>query len=270
MISSSQPGGQATNLQGIWNEDLLAPWNCNYTLNINTQMNYWATEAMNLPECHLPLLELTRDLAKRGNHYGMKGWSAAHNTDIWRFNRMATRFAQYGLWDVGGLWLARHVYDHFRYTSDMDFLKENIDILRGVYDFLSDRLSENKDGYLILSPSTSPETTYLINGKKGSVTGEAAMDIQMISDYLEYMTELEALLGENTDKYSKMKEKLIPMKISEDGDLLEFGENFENRPDPHQHLSHLYGLYPGCSIKKDTPYFNAAKKALDLSVPIAW
>ncbi len=262
-ISSSQPGGQPTNLQGIWNEDAVAPWNSNYTLNINTQMNYWATETMNLPECHLPLMEMTRELAQRGNNYGMRGWCAAHNTDLWRFNRMATRYSMYGLWDMGGVWLARHIYDHFCYTRDMDFLKEYIDVLRGVYDFLADRLTENEEGYLFLSPSTSPETTYLSDGKDCSVTASAAMDIQIIDDYLTYMTQLETLLGCGTEKYVAMRQKLLPQKISASGKLLEYGEELEETPDSHQHLSHLYGIYPGNTIEKGTPLYDAARKALE-------
>ena len=262
-ISSSQPGGQPSNLQGIWNEDAVAPWNSNYTLNINTQMNYWAAETMDLPECHMPLLEMTAELAKRGNNYGLRGWCAAHNTDLWRFNRMATSYSMYGLWDMGGVWLARHIYDHFCYTQDMDFLKEYIDVLRGVYDFLEDRLMENEDGHLILSPSTSPETTYLYDGTACSITATAAMDIQIIDDYLAYMPCLEGLLNGNAEKYIAMRNKLQPLKISADGVLLEYGEELSETPDAHQHLSHLYGIYPGNTIQKGTPLYDAARKALD-------
>lgn len=262
-ISSSQPGGQPANLQGIWNEEPVPPWNSNYTLNINTQMNYWATETMNLPECHTPLIEMTKELAQRGNNYGVRGWCAAHNTDLWRFNRMATSYSMYGLWDMGGVWLARHIYDHFCYTQDLDFLKEYIDVLRGVYDFLEDRLTENEEGFLTLSPSTSPETTYLWDGKACSITASAAMDIQIIDDYLAYMTQLESLLNCSTEKYSTMRQKLMPLKISSTGVLLEYGEELEETPDAHQHLSHLYGIYPGNTIQKGTPLYDAARKALD-------
>ena len=263
MISSSQPGGQATNLQGIWNEEALAPWNCNYTLNINTQMNYWAAELVALPECHLPLMELTRELAQRGNAYGLSGWCTPHNTDLWRFNRMATRYAMYGLWDMGGLWLARHIYDHYCYTLDKDFLEKYIDVLRGVYDFLADRLTEDAEGYLILSPSTSPETMYLHQGQVCSVTGTAAMDLQMIEDYLAYMQELEDVLGGDTRRYAAMAKKLRPQVISQEGKLLEYGEELQETEDQHQHLSHLYGIYPGSSIHKGTALYDAARKALD-------
>jgi len=262
-ISASQPGGQATNLQGIWNEDAVAPWNSNYTTNINTQMNYWATEAMGLPECHMPLMELIRELASRGNNYGCRGWCAAHNTDLWRFNRMATRYSLYGLWDMGGVWLARHIYDHYRYTGDLEFLKAYMDVLRGIFDFLEDRLTEDEKGYLILSPSTSPETRFLWDDKYCAVTGSAAMDIQIIEDYLQYMQELEPLVGGCPERYRRMKEKLLPLKISADGRLLEYGEELQETEDRHQHLSHLYGLYPGSTIHPGTPLWDAARKALD-------
>ncbi len=261
-ISSSQPGTQPTNLQGIWNEDLLAPWNSNYTININTQMNYWATETMNLPECHMPLMEMVRELADRGNNYGLPGWCTAHNTDLWRFNRMATRYSMYGLWDMGGVWLARHIYDHFCYTRDMEFLKSYMDVLRGVYDFLNSRLVANAEGYLILSPSTSPETTYLDGSAECSVTGSAAMDIQIIDDYLAYMLELEPLVGGDTARYQQMRSKLLPQKLSAEGMLLEYGEELEETPQSHQHLSHLYGIYPGNTIKEGTALYEGARKAL--------
>ena len=262
-IASSQPGGQATNLQGIWCEDQLAPWNSNYTLNINTQMNYWATEMMDLPECHLPLMDMIRDLAQRGNNYGLRGWCAAHNTDIWRFNRMATRYSLYGLWDMGGVWLARHIYDHFRYTGDMEFLQEYMPVLRGIFVFLEDRLTADKNGHLILSPSTSPETRFLHNGKYCSVTNSAAMDQQIIDDYLQYMAELEPLVCGDPTPYQQMRQKLLPLKISREGCLLEYGREIQETDDPHQHLSHLYGLYPGNTIHPDTPLGDAARKALD-------
>jgi len=262
-ISSSQPGGQPSNLQGIWNEDLLAPWNCNYTLNINTQMNYWCTELLNLPECCLPLMEMTKELSERGSAYGGSGWCTAHNTDIWRFNRMATKYAMYGLWDMGGVWLARHIYDHYCFTQDKDFLNAYIGVLRGVYDFLEDRLQEDKDGHLRLSPSTSPETTFFADGKECSVTSSAAMDLEMIEDYLTYMQELETILGASTEKYSKMCEKLLPLSISRDGSLLEYGVDLPETPHCHQHLSHLYGIYPANTIKRNTVLYDAARKSLD-------
>ena len=265
-ISSSQPGGQATNLQGIWNEDPVAPWNSNYTTNINTQMNYWATEMMDLPECHIPLMELTRELASRGNNYGFRGWCAAHNTDLWRFNRMATRYCLYGLWDLGGIWLARHIYDHYRYTGDQEFLREYMDVLRGIYDFLEDRLTQDAQGRLILSPSTSPETRFLHKGAFCAVTGSAAMDQQIIDDYLQYMEQLEPLVGGNPERYRKMREKLLPLSVSGDGRLLEYGRELEETEDCHQHLSHLYGLCPGDTIHPGTPLGDAARKALDARI----
>lgn len=263
MISSSQPGGQPTNLQGIWNEDLLAPWNCNYTININTQMNYWAAETMDLPHCHMPLMDMLRELAQRGNNYGLRGWCAAHNTDLWRFNRMATRYSLYGLWDMGGVWLARHIYDHFRYTRDVEFLKAHIDILRGILAFLKDRLTEDPDGFLHLSPSTSPESRFLWEGQRCSVADSIAMDIQIIDDYLQYMQQLEPMVGSSPEPYRRMQQRLQPMKISADGLLLEYGIDTPETPESHQHLSHLYGIYPGTGIREGTPLWDAARKALD-------
>ena len=263
LISCSQEGGQPANLQGIWTKDIISPWNSSYTVNINTEMNYWAAEQINLPECHMPLLTMIKELAARGNYFGLKGWCCSHNTDIWRFNSEASKFVMCGFWHMAGIWLSRHIYEHYRHTRDIGFLKEYFYVLEGIYDFLADWLIKDEDGKLTTCPSTSPENTFMYNGIRAAAAKGSAMDLSIIADYLNNTIELSGVLGKDSTKYKEMLSNLAAVKIGKDGRILEFSEEFEESEPGHRHISHLYGVYPGNTIKEGTPEFEAAKKSLE-------
>ena len=149
IIVCSREGTQPANLQGIWNYRIMPPWHSNYTMNINTQMNYWHVETCNLPECHMPLMKMLRELSDKGNCFGMNGWASWHNSDLWRFNYEATNGVLWGYWIMGGFWTCRHIWEHYLHTQDKEFLAENIDILEGAAAFLKDWMIVDKNGYVI-------------------------------------------------------------------------------------------------------------------------
>ncbi len=260
LISSSQPGGQPANLQGIWSKNLNPTWKSNYTTNINLQMNYWHAEIVDLPECAQPLVEMIKELSQIPNHYGMRGWLCCHNSDIWRFNREATK-GVYAYWQVGGIWLCRHIYEHYIHTRDIEFLKDYMPILRGAYEFLEDFLVKWDDGKLTTSPSVSPENYYIYNGQKVAASHGSTMDLSIISDFLMNMCELCGELGEDPLDYKNMLENLEEIKIGHDGRIMEWCAEFEESDPGHRHISHLYGIYPGKNIT-DKKMYDAAKKSL--------
>ena len=262
-ISSSQPGGQPSTLQGIWTKDIVSPWNSNYTININTEMNYWAVEQVDLPECHIPLINMVKELSQKGNHYGLKGWCCSHNTDLWRFNLEATKGVCWGYWHMGGIWLARHIYEHYLFTRDDEFLKEYFPVLEGIYDFLSDWMIEDENGCLTTSPSTSPENSFKYNSIVASAAEGSAMDLSIIADYLTYMCELCPIVKKDKDRYEKMYSRLKKLQIGSNGRILEYSQEFEEVEKGHRHISHLYGVYPANTIKQGTQLFEAAKKTLE-------
>lgn len=261
LISSSRKGGQPANLQGIWTKKLIPEWNGNYTTNINTQMNYWPAEVVGLGECHMPLLEMIKELSQKGNHYGLKGWVCCHNSDIWRFNREATK-GVYAYWQVGGLWLCRHIYEHFAYSKDLEFLKEYMPVLDGAYDFLKDWLTEDGD-FLTTMPSVSPENSFRFEGMEVSSCKGSTMDIAIIRDFLENLIELKTTLGEETKDVKKCLEKIPPFKIGSDGRILEWCEEFEEVDKHHRHISHLFGIYPA-KVMNSKDLIEAAKKVLEV------
>ena len=263
LISCSQEDGQPANLQGIWTENVVSPWRSNYTININTQMNYWAAEQTALSDCHMPLMRMVKDLAERGNRYGLHGWCCPHNTDLWRFNLEASNGVCWSIWYMGGFWLARHIYEHYLYTRDEAFLKEYFEVLEGIYDFLADWLVRDEKGYLTTCPSTSPENSFLYRGIRAAAAEGSAMDLSIIADYLDYMIELAPVLQKDTAKYEQMRSELKPLQIGSDGRLLEYGEEFEEPEPGHRHISHLYGIYPACTIKEGSDLYEAAKKSLE-------
>lgn len=263
MISSSQPDCQPANLQGIWTKDLVSPWRSNYTTNINLEMNYWPVHQMNLSECHLPMLNLVKDLAKRGNRYGLSGWNCCQSTDIWRFNSAAANIVCFGFWMVGGVWLSRCIYEYFAYTQNKQILIDHFDVLEGVFDFLSDWLITDEHGWLTSCPSTSPENSFIYNGIKASAAEGSAMDLSIIRDYLENMIYLSSILEKGSEKYKQMLSKLKPLSIGSDGRLLEYGEEFEEAEPGHRHISHLFGIYPASTIEEGSPLYHAAEKSLE-------
>lgn len=257
LISSSQPGSQPANLQGIWNKDVYAPWDSKYTININTEMNYWPAEVTNLTETHFPLFEMVKDLSETGRKtarmlYGANGWVAHHNTDIWRIAGPVD-FADAGLWPNGGAWLTQHLWQHYLFTGDKDFLRSYYPVMKGAADFLLSFLAEHPDyGWMVTVPSVSPE-----HGPGGvSITAGCTMDNQLAFDVLENTRQAAEILGESgsyIDSLKSMARMLPPMMIGRHNQLQEWLEDVDDPDDKHRHISHLYGLYPSNQI---SPYAN--------------
>ena len=279
LISSSRPGGPPANLQGIWNKELRAPWSSNYTININTQMNYWPAEVTNLSEMHQPLLNWLQDLATTGKatakeFYGAKGWVAHHNSDLWAMSNAVGDKGNgdpvWANWAMGGDWLTRHLYEHYLYTGDKKFLAEKAyPVMKGAAVFTLDWLIEDKNGYLVTAPSTSPENLFKDNnGKEQAVSVATTMDMSVIRDLFDNVIDASDKLGIDKgfrDTLIAKRSKLYPLKIGSKGQLQEWSEDFEETDVHHRHASHLYGLFPGKEISPLTPdFFNAAKKSLEI------
>ena len=268
LISSSQPGGQPANLQGVWNESNHAPWDSKYTVNINTEMNYWPAEVTNLSECHQPLFDLIEDLSHTGADtaktlYGADGWVTHHNTDAWRVCGPVDQ-ARYGMWPNGGAWLATHLFDHYLYTGDREFLEKYYPVIKGTADFyMSAMVEDPKTGYLVTSPSMSPE-----HGYGGSwITAGCTMDNQIAYDALNNTLRCAEILGEDAAYLARLQNaisRLQPMKVGRYGQLQEWTVDADDPKDEHRHVSHLYGLYPSRQITPNsTPAaFAGAKTSL--------
>ena len=271
LISSSRQGTQPANLQGIWNDKPFPAWDSKYTININTEMNYWPAEVTNLSELHDPLFRMIKDLSETGKEtarlmYGAQGWVTHHNTDIWRITGPVDH-AYAGMWPMGGAWLSQHLWDHYQFTGDQNFLKEYYPSLKGSSRFFLDVLQEEpKNGWLVVSPSNSPENTY-IEGKRNSIAAGTTMDNQLVFDLFTKTIEVAKLLGIDAgfaDSLNAVKNRLAPMQIGKHGQLQEWMHDFDRPDDKHRHVSHLYGLYPANQI---SPYrtpelFDAARTSL--------
>lgn len=274
LISSSQPGGQPANLQGIWNEKLAAPWDGKYTININTEMNYWPAEVTNLSETHQPLFQMVKELSVTGREtartmYGCDGWVAHHNTDIWRATGPVDK-AFYGTWPMGGAWLTTHLWQHFLYSGDRQFLAEVYPALKGSADFYLDYLvAHPRYGWMVTAPSMSPEhgPTGEDTRKASTIVAGCTMDNQIIFDVLSNTLQASEILNGSVsyrDSLKSMLDKLAPMQIGKYNQLQEWLEDLDNPNDKHRHISHVYGLFPGNQI---SPYshpllFQAAKNTL--------
>lgn len=274
LISSSQPGGQPANLQGIWNKDLLAPWDGKYTVNINLQMNYWPAEVTNLSECHLPLMEMLKELSESGREtartmYGCRGWVLHHNTDLWRCTGIVDK-AFWGMWPNGGAWLCRHLWQHYLYTGDKAFLEEVYPVMKGASDFFLDFLVEHpKYGWMVTCPSNSPEHGPEGDKKKNAASTIAGctMDNQIVFELFNNTLQACRLLDETcgyADTLQNMIARLAPMQIGKYNQLQEWLEDVDNPDDKHRHISHAYGLYPGNQISpyKHPLLFQAVKNTL--------
>lgn len=274
LISSSQPGGQPANLQGIWNHQLNAPWDGKYTININTEMNYWPAEVTNLSETHEPLFGLVQDLSVTGREtartmYGCNGWVAHHNTDIWRVTGPVDK-AFYGTWPVGGAWLTTHLWQHYLYTGDKDFLRKSYPAMKGAADFfLGYMIPHPKYGWKVTAPSMSPE-----HGPKGEDTKKAStivsgctMDNQIIFDVLSNTlaaSEILELPAAYRDSLRTLLSEMAPMQIGRYNQLQEWLEDLDDPKDGHRHVSHAYGLFPSNQISPFThpQLFQAVKNTL--------
>ncbi|TWT80736.1 hypothetical protein CA13_21820 [Planctomycetes bacterium CA13] len=279
MISGSRPGTQPLNLQGIWNDELDPSWGSKYTININIQMNYWVAEVCNLSECHEPLLRMVDELQKPGRntakvHYRAGGWVAHHNTDLWR-GTAPVDGAQWGMWPMGGAWLCKHLWEHYLFTGDAEHLKKSYPILKGAVEFFLDTLVENEDGFLITSPSISPEHSHGGGTKDGLSVGRSGVslcagptiDMQLLRDLFSSCIAASEILDldqEFRSKVQQIRSRLQPMKIGRHGQLQEWMVDWDNPEDQHSHVSHLYGLYPSSQInRRDTPeLFKAAQTSL--------
>ena len=265
LICSSQEGGQAANLQGVWNASRNAPWDSKYTININAEMNYWPAEVANLSECHEPLFSMTKDLMVTGaktarDMYNARGWTAHHNTDLWRIAGPVD-FAAAGMWPSGGAWLSTHIWQHYLFTADKTFLRNYYDVLRGVALFYLDYLVKDpRNGWLVSAPSVSPE--------HGPITAGCTMDNQIAFDALSQALKASEILGLETnafkDSLRRAIKQLPPMQIGQHNQLQEWMEDNDNPRDEHRHISHLYGLYPSNQISpyENRELFEAAKNTL--------
>lgn len=273
LISSSQPGSQPANLQGIWNGDLKGAWDSKYTVNINAQMNYWPSEVTQLSELSTPLFDMIEDLSITGKAtaremYGARGWSLHHNTDIWRITGIVDG-AFWGLWPTGNAWLCQHLWEHYLYTGDRSFLKKYYPLMKGAAQYFIDVLQpEEEHGWLVVSPSVSPENAYLTKGRdQVSVSAGTTMDNQLIYDLFTAVAGAAADLKIDkafADSVLNYREKLPPMQVGKYGQLQEWLEDMDSPTDHHRHVSHLYGLFPGNQISpfRNPELFAASKNSL--------
>ena len=266
MICASQPGGQPSTLQGVWNDKMNAPWDSKYTININTEMNYWISDVGNLPETTEPLFAMLDDLSQSGAEtarqmYGCNGWVAHHNTDIWRITGPVDG-TFWGMFPTGGAWLSTHIWQHYLFTGDKDFLQKYYPVMKGAADFLVDYMQVHPQyGWLMTVPTVSPE--HGPQGKGTPVTAGSTMDNQIVFDVLSNTLAAAKVLGiKNSPRNATLSErelstlnsqlsKLPPMQIGRYGQLQEWLIDADDPKDEHRHISHLYGLYPSNQI---SPY----------------
>jgi alpha-L-fucosidase 2 len=278
LICCSQPGGQAANLQGIWNESRQAPWDGKYTTNINVEMNYWPAFVCGISQTFDPFLQLVKDCAEHGKEtaemYGCRGWTLHHNTDIWR-STGAVDGAYNGMWPTGAAWFCQQIWDGYLFNQDPKYLKEIYPIMKSACEFFIDFLVEEPvsgNKYLVIAPSYSPENAPHVQDVlgKGNITTVfgATMDNQMMADLFGNTIEAAALMGEKDGEFVKklneVKGRLAPMKIGSWGQLQEWFEDWDDPKDNHRHVSHLWGMYPGRQITADTPeLFQAVRTSLE-------
>lgn len=273
LISSSRPGTQPANLQGLWNESMTPPWESKYTVNINTEMNYWPAESTNLAECHGPLLRMVSELAERGARtarvqYGAGGWVCHHNTDLWRATAPIDG-PLWGFWPTGGAWLCTHLWDHYEFGGDRGFLAKAYPVMKGAAQFFLDTLVEEPThGYLVTCPSLSPEN---VHPGGVAICAGPTMDMQVLRDLFGQCMKAAEILGvegEFRAKLQSARARLAPMQVGKAGQLQEWLDDWDlEAPErQHRHVSHLYGLFPSDQINaRETPeLFAAAKRSLEL------
>lgn len=271
LISSSRPGGQPSNLQGIWADQLMPAWDSKYTVNINTEMNYWSSESTNLTEMNEPLIQMVKELSQTGQQtakdmYGANGWVLHHNTDIWRINGPVDG-AYWGMWPMGGAWLSQHLFYKYEYNGDKEYLKSVYPAIKGAAQFFLDFLvEEHQNKWLVVCPSVSPENEPSVHAGS-SMSAETTMDNQLVFDVFTKAIESAEILNTDKEFVSQLKKtlkRLPPMQIGQWGQLQEWMYDWDNPKDNHRHVSHLYGLFPSNQI---SPYrtpelFAAAKTSL--------
>jgi alpha-L-fucosidase 2 len=285
LISSSRPGTQPTNLQGIWNKDMNPSWDSKYTTNINTEMNYWPVETANLSDLSEPLITMVKELTDQGSavakeHYGARGWVFHQNTDIWRVAAPMDG-PTWGTFTVGGAWLTTHLWEHYLFSQDVSFLNDVYPVIKGSVQFFMDFLVEHPNGkWLVTNPSNSPENPpkgegyeYFYDEVTGmyyftTITYGATMDMQILKDLFDYFTSAAQILAKDENFVSEVKAaraRLVPSLIGKDGTLQEWTEDYAQLEEKHRHFSHMYGLYPGNVISaRNTPeLIEPVKKVLE-------
>ena len=271
LISSSQPGGQAANLQGIWNDKIRPPWDSKYTININAEMNYWPAEKTNLAELHEPFIQMVKDLSVTGQQtakdmYGARGWVAHHNTDIWRTTG-AIDGATWGVWSAAGGWSSQHLWEHYLYSGDKTFLASIYSVLKGASTFYVNFLVEHpKYHWLVINPDMSPENAPKAH-HGSSLDAGTTMTNQIVFDIFSSTIRAAEILKKDAafiDTLKQMRKRLPPMHIGQHGQLQEWLEDIDDPKDNHRHISHLYGLFPSNQISpyRTSELYSAAKTTL--------
>ncbi|MFI3213380.1 MAG: glycoside hydrolase family 95 protein [Eubacteriales bacterium] len=278
-IASSREGTQPGNLQGIWNKDLRPTWSCNFTININAQMNYWGTEIVNLSELHTPLLQFIEILGETGKEtaktqYNARGSVAHHNSDIWGLSTPVGETGWRGqggvlFWNMSYGWLTRHLFEHYEYTLDQVFLKEKAyPAMKAAAEYYLDILVKNEDQYLWITPTASPENKFMYEGKPYNIANHATMTIAIVREVFDNVIKCCDILElDEAFKHTveEAKGKLYPYQIGSKGQLLEWDLEYEEEDMQHRHISHLYPLYPSNQITEETTpdLFEACKKTLE-------
>lgn len=271
LISSSRPGGQPANLQGIWNDQLYPPWDSKYTVNINTEMNYWLSEPTNLSEMNKPLVQMVRELSRTGRKtakdmYGTEGWVLHHNTDIWRINGPVDG-SFWGMWPMGGAWLCKHLFEKYEYNGDKEYLKSIYPAIKGAVEFyLSFLVEEPTHKWLVVCPSVSPENAPLSH-PESSISAGTTMDNQLLFDLFTKTIKAAKILKTDKDFIPQIEyalKRLPPMQIGQYGQLQEWIKDWDNPEDHHRHVSHLYGVFPSNQISpfRTPELFDAACTSL--------
>jgi alpha-L-fucosidase 2 len=280
LISSSRTPQVPANLQGIWNPHLRPPWSSNYTTNINAEMNYWLAEVCNLSEMHQPLLGFIENLSKTGaatakNFYNAKGWTVAHNSDIWAMTNPVGNYGEgdpsWANWNMGGAWLVTHLWEHYTFTQDKAFLdKYAYNLMRGAAEFCLDMLVDDGKGHLVTSPGTSPENIYITpTGYAGATAYGVTADLAMIRELFLQTIEAAKILSKDVVFRQILQEKLAklyPYQVGKKGNLQEWYYDWEDKEPQHRHQSHLYGLYPGhhISVEKTPDLAAACRRTLEI------
>ncbi len=274
LISSSRPGTQPANLQGIWNDKTQPPWCSSWTTNINIEMNYWPAEVGNLAECHRPMFDLIEDLRITGRkvasvHYRSRGWTAHHNIDLWRTATPVGGSPSWAFWPMAGAWLCQHIWEHYAFSQDEQFLKQAYPALKEAALFCLDWLIEDPDGYLVTCPSTSPENFFITpEGKPSSVTKGTTMDLALIKSLFAHCIEASLILNQDDTFRGQLEtalSQLPPFRIGKYGQLQEWDEDFEELEPGHRHIGHLVALHPLDLVTRhgQPELFEACKKTLE-------
>jgi alpha-L-fucosidase 2 len=274
LIGSSQPGTEPATLQGVWNDGVEPPWDSKYTVNINTEMNYWPAETTGLSELTEPLIRMLREVAQTGaetakNMYGARGWVLHHNTDLWRTTAPVDG-SLWGLWPTGGAWFCQHLFWRYLFSGDIEYLRSIYPVLRGAAEFFLDTLVvEPKSGHLVVCPSMSPENVHKVSGAEAALAAGVSMDNQIVFELFSHVARAAEILGEDAafaEELLTARRRLPPLAIGRHGQLQEWLEDWDDPEDHHRHISHLYGLHPSNLISpRRTPQaFAAARRSLEL------